>query len=374
MQKPSVIDLFSGVGGLSLGAERSGFQVVGAVELDSRASESHIQNFPSTKHLKEDISKLSGEKLLNNLSLKSVDGIIGGPPCQGFSNIGKGEVDDSRNELFIHFFRIVSEIRPSFFLAENVPGILNSKYNLIRETAFNLVSDYTLLPPIKAVASDFGAPTLRTRYFFVGYRKDRMPDIEVEEFLSQQLREDEKVNVALSFEGLPKKLDNLADSTSKVFINESKYDQYNYYFDRVTSKIPKRLLSDRVLMYKNNRIVSGFNKTQHNPKVKERFDNLTYGEQDRVSKCKRLDPNGFAPTLRAGTGSDKGSFQAVRPIHFDQPRVITPREAARIQGFPDWFQFDKTIWHSFRQIGNSVSPLVAEGMLRVLSQKLTSLK
>jgi DNA (cytosine-5)-methyltransferase 1 len=78
----------------------------------------------------------------------------------------------------------------------------------------------------------------------------------------------------------------------------------------------------------------------------------------------KLDPEGYCPTLRAGTGPDRGSFQAVRPIHYLRPRVITPREAARLQGFPDWYQFDQTKWHSFRQIGNSVSPLVAEVVLR----------
>ena len=95
---------------------------------------------------------------------------------------------------------------------------------------------------------------------------------------------------------------------------------------------------------------------------------LKPGEVDSVSKSYRLKYKGFCPTLRAGTGSDKGSYQAVRPLHPTENRVITPREAARLQGFPDWFQFHSTKWHSFRQIGNSVSPILAEHILRVVKE------
>ena len=98
--------------------------------------------------------------------------------------------------------------------------------------------------------------------------------------------------------------------------------------------------------------------------MEERFGILGYGEMDKISRASRLDPNNFCPTLRAGTGKDRGSFQSVRPIHYSAPRVIAPREAARLQGFPDWFLFHPTKWHSFRQIGNSVSPIVSEAILK----------
>ena len=104
--------------------------------------------------------------------------------------------------------------------------------------------------------------------------------------------------------------------------------------------------------------------------VKDRYAKLEYGKQDKVSKSTRLNPDSFCPTLRAGTGPDKGSFQAVRPIHYEHARVITPREAARLQGFPDWYKLPNTIWHSFRQIGNSVSPIAAEQIFRAIFQKL----
>ena len=116
--------------------------------------------------------------------------------------------------------------------------------------------------------------------------------------------------------------------------------------------------------------VSGFLGTRHTSSVAERYANTELGKHDCVSKSYRLDPNGFCPTLRAGTGPDQGSFQAVRPIHPTEARVITPREAARLQGFPDWFQFSPTKWHSFRQIGNSVSPILAEQIFVVIAKAL----
>jgi DNA (cytosine-5)-methyltransferase 1 len=116
--------------------------------------------------------------------------------------------------------------------------------------------------------------------------------------------------------------------------------------------------------------VSGCFGTRHSKDVTKRYAALGPGEQDQVSKSTKLKPYGLCPTLRAGTDNTKGSYQAVRPIHHIKPRVITPREAARLQGFPDWFQFHETKWHSFRQIGNSVCPIVAEKVLSAIKSTL----
>ena len=113
-------------------------------------------------------------------------------------------------------------------------------------------------------------------------------------------------------------------------------------------------------------IVYGHTSTIHSHEISTRYGGLKFGEQDPITKSVKLIPDGFCPTLRAGTDSTKGSFQAVRPIHFRYPRVITPREAARLQSFPDWFCFDKTKWHSFRQIGNSVPPALAKSVLQAV--------
>ena len=147
---PDIIDLFAGAGGLSLGASRAGFNVAAAVELDSHAIASHTTNFPHSIHIQRDIMELDGQTLLelSGVEADNLVGIIGGPPCQGFSSIGHGDINDTRNQLFEKFFILIEQLKPAFFVAENVPGIMNSKYDAIRKRAFSHVGDYHLLPPI----------------------------------------------------------------------------------------------------------------------------------------------------------------------------------------------------------------------------------
>ena len=119
-------------------------------------------------------------------------------------------------------------------------------------------------------------------------------------------------------------------------------------------------------------MVSGFFNTVHSAQVKERYSTILPGEVDHISKSKCLAWDGLCPTLRAGTGSDKGSYQAVRPLHPVESRVITVREAARLQGFPDWFVFHHTKWHSFRMIGNSVSPIMSKHIMGLIHSSLVT--
>ena len=127
---------------------------------------------------------------------------------------------------------------------------------------------------------------------------------------------------------------------------------------------------ESVRMLTEEQRVSGCVATIHTPKVIKRYLAMCAGELDKISRATKLDPKGYCPTLRAGTDSDHGSYQALRPVHPTEPRAITPREAARLQGFPDWFRFAPTKWHSFRQIGNSVSPILAEALLAPVRAKI----
>ena len=141
----------------------------------------------------------------------------------------------------------------------------------------------------------------------------------------------------------------------------------SYYWERISGCIPNSVGdTESIYRYKENSVVSGCFGTRHSPSLEARYKQLEQGQKDRISKSVRLKLDGFCPTLRAGTASDRGSFQAVRPIHPTLPRVITPREAARLQGFPDWYRFAPSKWHSFRQIGNSVSPILAEIVFKVI--------
>jgi DNA (cytosine-5)-methyltransferase 1 len=116
-----------------------------------------------------------------------------------------------------------------------------------------------------------------------------------------------------------------------------------------------------------DRTFTGHRRTAHTPEVTKK---VKPGGVEVIGRHARLRWDGQCPTLRAGTGNDRGSFQSVRPIHPDEPRVITVREGARLQGFPDDFRFHPTVWHSFRMIGNSVSPVMSKVIFSLISERI----
>ncbi|MDX6529567.1 MAG: (cytosine-5)-methyltransferase 1 [Blastocatellia bacterium] len=367
---PDVIDLYAGAGGLSLGAARANFRVVAAVENDRHALDTHTRNFPQTIHVDTDAAALNGDRLLEIAGLRrgQLDGIIGGPPCQGFSFIGQKRLDDDRNNQFGEFFRLVGEVRPKFFLAENVPGILDVRFDALRERAMSFVSGYEILNPIKVVASDYGAPTTRTRIFFVGFQSRYFEPLTEGSFAPRANMTAVCVREALR--GLPTDINPEWQSERQSWRSVS-YNGRSYFTERSRGRIPANVGDpDSLERHGVRGQVSGCLGTRHSADVAARYGALEPGEQDIVSKSVKLAGNGLCPTLRAGTGRDRGSYQAVRPIHYLRPRVITPREGGRLQGFPDWFVFQPTKWHSFRQIGNSVSPIVAERLLQVIANNL----
>ncbi|WP_080415834.1 DNA cytosine methyltransferase [Burkholderia ubonensis] len=367
-----IIDLFAGAGGLSLGAARAGFNVCASVEIDPFALAVHKRNFPTSVHIDRSVAKLTGPGLLKEANVRpgELAGLIGGPPCQGFSSIGRRDADDERNDMFGHFFRLVASTQPAFFVAENVPGILDVRYDQIRATAFaKLRNRYRLLEPLIVSANKFGAPTTRTRIFFLGYQPDRFREELTEDSFSPS--EDQQiVCVRNALQGLPIEIDENWQSAESGWQAVDNIGD-DWFGNRVRNAVPLGVGHPASLerFYEKGQ-VSGCMGTKHTPDVVARFLDTEPGERDPISRAPRLHPERFCPTLRAGTSRERGSYQAVRPIHYEQPRVITPREAARLQGFPDWFVFDDTKWHSFRQIGNSVSPLVAEFILHKLSSAL----
>jgi DNA (cytosine-5)-methyltransferase 1 len=364
-----IVDLFSGVGGLSLGAARAGFRVQAAVELDRQAFQAHSTNFPGATHLRRSVAKLSGRDLrrLAGIAEGQDFGLIGGPPCQGFSVIGKRDASDPRNRLLVHFFRIVSEARPLFFMAENVPGVLAANNSAVRDVALDLVRRrYAVTGPLTLAANDYGAPTSRERVFFIGVDRNRLDALDAKLF--NPSKNQEKVFVRDALAGLPIRIDpkRHVDGWRKVRIART-----GPFADRLWGHVPQGVGDATALnRLRTRQEANGNLGTVHSRKVARRYEAVGPGEIDDTTKSRRLVAAGFCPTLRAGTGPDRGRFQAVRPLHPTEDRVITPREAARLQGFPDWFQFSNTRWHSFRMIGNSVSPIVAERLLAVVRRVL----
>lgn len=171
-RRPIAIDLFSGAGGMSLGLEQAGFDIAAAVEYDPVHAATHEFNFPDTSVICASVTDLSAAELRDRAGLgsKEVDLVAGGPPCQGFSFIGKRAVEDARNRLVFDFFRLVVELDARYFVMENVPGMkVGEQAGLLAELiqAFE-GSNYACRPVQLLTASDFGVPQQRTRLFLVG--------------------------------------------------------------------------------------------------------------------------------------------------------------------------------------------------------------
>ena len=369
-EHPAVIDLFCGVGGLTLGAARAGFHIAAAVDIDSRMVQTFAANFPNCRHIETDIAQLRGDELLDwaGMKHKTLHGIIGGPPCQGFSRIGRRSQNDLRNHLFDHFLRLVAEIRPWFYLLENVLGVLDTQFAQVRKNAFARLDGYLNLDPLVLKASSFGAATNRERVFFLGYLPEYVDSIKGADFNPPPHIDNVIVETALR--GLDPSV-SPDRQTGEQGWQELTCRPEGAFWSKIFDEVPDGIGEpNAILQLKKYNCVSGCIGTRHTAAVIARFSELAEGAVDGPSRAVRLHRKGFCPTLRAGTGPDRGSFQALRPIHPTEPRVITPREAARLQGFPDWFVFDDTKWHSFRQIGNSVSPILAEAVLKLIARSL----
>lgn len=349
---PKVIDLFCGCSGFGLGATQAGFDVRLSVDIDATLTSSHARNFPAGKLLLNDLATMDGTNLSKVAGGGSIDGIIGGPPCQGFSSIGRRDPTDARRELIFHYFRLISEIRPKFFIMENVRGLLFEANRPVLQAALNLVADtYTVLGPFILDAANFGAATNRPRVFIVGYDPTEMNELSVDD-LSKPSKDTSTVRDALGDLSLAKLI---RESDGFDVWKHGSLQPQNWY---------------QSLLRNAEGLFTGHRKTPHRPEIAARFASIEAGKIDPVGRHPKLAWEGKCPTIRAGTGSDRGSYQAVRPLHPEEPRVITVREAARLQGFPDHFHFHPTVWHSFRMIGNSVSPLVAHHLLSQIWSRL----
>jgi DNA (cytosine-5)-methyltransferase 1 len=363
-----IVDLFCGCGGFGLGAKLAGFDVVVAVDIDKTLQSAYARNFPNTNVVNGDLSKMNNKEWSALLDNQIIDGVIGGPPCQGYSRMGKGDVNDPRRSLLGHFFRTVNIISPKFFVMENVEGLLDDKNSEELFKAIKIADKkYRVLEPIVIDASKFGAPTKRKRVVVIGYDPRFINEIAISEILSI---ENTPVTVKDAIQDISEPVPQQKDVEQHGWAGYKTVKKLSHYATKMRTPPDVKVGWPVAIEYLKTGITSGNFDTIHDPKVSARYGSIVPGETDPISRSKRLSWDGVCPTLRAGTGADKGSHQAVRPLHPNRPRVITVREAARLQGFPDWFSFHKTKWHSFRMIGNSVSPLVSEGVLAAIKRKL----
>ncbi|MCK4862010.1 MAG: DNA cytosine methyltransferase, partial [Rhodobacteraceae bacterium] len=178
---PSIVDLYCGCGGFGLGAELAGFRSIAAVDIEPKLQSSYRLNFPNTKVVEGDISQIDKDSWRDIIGTIRPDGVIGGPPCQGFSRMGKRDQSDKRNQLIYEFYRQINILNPKFFVMENVEGILDSYGAEILASALKtLKSPYVILGPFLIDAADFGAATRRRRAIVVGYLPDEIGPISLD--------------------------------------------------------------------------------------------------------------------------------------------------------------------------------------------------
>lgn len=365
--RPIAVDLFAGAGGLSLGLEQAGYDVLAAIEFDPTHAAVHEYNFSYGTIFAADARTITGAEIRSGSPIgnREIHLVAGGPPCQGISLMGKRAVDDPRNELLKEFVRLVLELRPRYFLMENVAGLLVGKHTQLVDEVVALLEEsgeYSVVRPIRILqAADYGTPQSRNRVFVMGHRKDvPAPEYPVPTHTPRTIRGEMPQATDLPLG--PSVFDAIGDIP-----NADDYDALSIS-DRVTGvrygkpseyaavlrglvRDPEDFSHPRPLLKTE---LSSSNRTAHTATSVERFAATKPGTTEKVSRFLRLHPDGVANTLRAGTASDRGAHTAPRPIHPLYARVITVREAARLHGYPDWFRFHVTKWAGFRQIGNSV--------------------
>lgn len=360
-----IVDLFAGCGGFSTGFNLAGFESVLAVEKDLWASETFQHNHPSVNVFTEDITAIRSPKKLVGTS--TIDGIIGGPPCQGFSLSGNRDSKDPRNSLFMDFVRFVHHLSPKFFVMENVFGILSMKTkdgshvkNIIREE-FERIG-YKLCVHVLSSA-DYGVPQTRRRVFFIGLNKD-FP-------LDSAVIKPPPIFNSLNYVTLNEAISDLPQISAGEGEEQQSYPCPPQNAYQVWARRHSENVTNHVAM-------------RHTQRLLDRFASISFGQSvahvsaehaqrkrgdASVLSGKSFSQNNMRPYPDKPCPTVPASFQS-NFIHPYLNRNFTAREGARIQSFPDSYVFKgkrtTMSWEKnlsqYQQIGNAVPPLLAKAI------------
>ncbi len=363
----NVIDLFAGCGGLSTGFEMAGYKIPLAVEKDEWASETYKYNHPDTKVVTDDITKVMDlDSLLEDKEIV-IDGIIGGPPCQGFSLSGNRDKKDPRNSLFMEFVRFVKHFKPRFFVMENVTGILSMQTKageLVKEVIIREYQNAGYHVEIFTLnAAEFGVPQSRVRVFFIGLREDieyNRDKIEPKGFLFG----DNQITIEQAIMDLPQIE---AGGGEEVQAYRCKAQNAYQRWVRTGSKEVR----NHIAMRHTARLIERFSHIGYGQSVadvSEEFQQRQRGAADKISG-KVYSQNNMRPYPDKPSPTVPASFQS-NFVHPYINRNYTAREGARLQSFPDTYVFcgkrTTMSWEKnlsqYQQIGNAVPPLLAKGI------------
>ena len=312
------IDLFSGAGGMSLGFDQAGFNNVFSIDIEPRFCETYKFNFPHHNLIQKDISKLSNEEIKSLTENKIIDVVIGGPPCQGFSmagNIGRKFIDDSRNQLFREFARVVEIVQPKYFVMENVARLFTHNKGETKKEIIDLFKKMNYNVDCKVVnTANFGIPQIRNRVLFIGNRISN------------------KIQFLIKTVDRPISIKEAIDKLPKLKSGE-------------ISKIPNHnaMKHSEQMLEKMRFVTDGGNRNEIPEYIRPKS-----GDVRKYIRYKSTEP------AVCVTGDMRKIF------HYSQNRALTVRELASLQTFPLDFVFKGSTISQQQQVGNSVPPILAK--------------
>ena len=349
----TVVDLFAGVGGLSYGFQQAGFEILIANEIDPYIAEAYSVNHCKTKMMNSDITKLNIEEVFGFYK-GTIDVVIGGPPCQGFSQKGQRRtINDDRNFLFRYFIKVVDFLKPKYFLMENVPNLITSANGLFITEIKQLFADigYTITYSVLN-AADFGVPQYRKRATVLGKLHGIPPELPI---------------------GKAKKVTAEAAISDLAFLGSGEGIDPQPYLLPPETDYQKELRAGAALLH--NHVA-----TKHSDKALHKLAMIPCGMGKEVLPAAYLTKSIYSgtwsriiadePTVTITTRFDTPS--SGRFTHYKLDRCLTVREAARIQSFPDDFIFTGPKSSQMKQVGNAVPPKLGKAIAGVIREDMSN--
>lgn len=378
----TMIDLFSGAGGLSEGLSDAGFHSLFASEFVPAYANTYKKNHPFAKVLTEDIRKLNADMIRNDIGIErgELDLLAGGPPCQGFSiNAPVRSALDQRNHLFKDFLRFVDAFAPRAIVIENVPGLVSFEKGQTLHAILNSLAELGYGADVRILgAAYYGVPQMRWRTIILGLRGKNLPSYA---FPEPVYRAPIKPNFTTTFNGQPLvKMPSQEISASFTTVENAIGDLPPLKSGERGATVKGYECEPTCEYQKRARIGSSGIYNHEAPRLsKENEERLKYikpggnwtdipdnllplgmqraRKSDHTKRYGRVRPDGLASTILTKCDPHWGAY-----FHYSQNRSFTVREAARIQSFPDHFIFTGTHVQQFAQVGNAVPPMLAEAV------------
>ena len=348
MGKYNAIDLFCGAGGLSLGFQQAGFDILLGIDNDAMALDTFRQTHHGAQIICGDITQIHYENDIKPLiGNETVDVIIGGPPCQGMSLSGFRKLDDPRNKLYLSYIRLVDEIRPKAFVIENVPGLVSLFHGQIKDSILEKFQNmgYSIQYRILC-AADYGVPQKRKRVIFVGLRDAGM-------HFEYPEKHKDFVTCEMALSDLPPLVDTLGTEEMDYVLPPQ--NAYQDLMRKHSSKVHNHIAANHSERVK--KIISMVPAGGNYKDLPEEYRNTRHFHVAWT----RFPDDKPAPTIDTGHRHH---------FHYKYNRVPTVRECARIQSFPDDFIFLGNKTQQFRQVGNAVPPLMAQAIAEEIIKSL----